>query len=51
MQLEAISSRPTASYLGEETNTHLTTTAFQVVVVMAREDPSCRDSLLFPEWD
>ena len=32
MQLEAISSHPLASYLGEETNIHLTTTAFQVVV-------------------
>jgi len=31
-QLEAIASRPIASYLGEETNTHLTTTSFQVVV-------------------
>jgi len=32
MQLEAIASRPIASYLGEETNTCLTTTSFQVVV-------------------
>jgi len=32
MQLEAISSYPIASYLGEETNTHLTTASFQVVV-------------------
>ncbi|KAK4821752.1 hypothetical protein QYF61_000813 [Mycteria americana] len=32
MQLEAISSCPIASYLGEETNTHLATTSFQVVV-------------------
>jgi len=31
-QLEAISSRPIASYLGEETNTCLTTASFQVVV-------------------
>ena len=31
MQLEAIASRPITSYLGEETNTHLTTTSFQVV--------------------
>jgi len=30
MQLEAISSCPSANYLGEETNTHLTTNAFQV---------------------
>ena len=32
MQLEAIASHPVASYLGEETNTCLTTTSFQVVV-------------------
>jgi len=32
MQLEAISSHPIAGYLGEGTNTHLTTTSFQVVV-------------------
>jgi len=32
MQLEAIASRPIASYLGEETNTHLTTPSFQVVI-------------------
>ncbi|KAK4825734.1 hypothetical protein QYF61_002173 [Mycteria americana] len=31
-QLEAISSHPVASYLGEETDTHLTTTSFQAVV-------------------
>ena len=31
-QLEAISPCPVACYLGEETNTHLTTTSFQVVV-------------------
>ena len=31
-QPEAISSCPIASYLGEETNTRLTTTSFQVVV-------------------
>jgi len=29
---EAVSSHPVTSYLGEETNTHLTTTSFQVVV-------------------
>jgi len=29
MQLEAIGSHPIASYLGEETNTLLTTTSFQ----------------------
>jgi len=28
-QLEAIASHPIASYLGDETNTHLTTTSFQ----------------------
>jgi len=32
MQLEAIASRPITSYLGEQTNTCLTTTSFQVVV-------------------
>jgi len=32
MQLEAIASRPIASYLEEETNTHLTATSFQVGV-------------------
>ena len=31
-QLEVISSHPISGYLGDETNTHLTTTAFQVVV-------------------
>jgi len=31
-QLEAVASHPIASYLGEETSTHLTTTSFQVVV-------------------
>ena len=31
-QLGAIPSYPIASYLGEETNTHLTTTSFQVAV-------------------
>jgi len=31
-QPEAIASRPIARYLGEETNTQLTTTSFQVVV-------------------
>ncbi len=31
-QLEAVSSRPTACYLGEETDTHLTTTSFLRVV-------------------
>jgi len=32
MQLEAIASHPIAGYLGEETNTCLTATSFQVVV-------------------
>jgi len=32
MQFEAIASCPIASYLGDETNTCLTTTSFQVVV-------------------
>jgi len=33
MQLEAIASCPIAGYLGEETDTCLTTTSFQVVAV------------------
>ena len=32
VQLEAVSSHPIDCYLGEETNTHLTATSFQVVV-------------------
>ena len=32
MQLEAIGSCPIARYLGEETNTYLTRTSFQVVL-------------------
>jgi len=36
MQLEAISSHVIANYLGEETDTHLTTTSFQVVVERIR---------------
>jgi len=32
MQLEAIASCPIVNYLGEETNTELITTSFQVVV-------------------
>ena len=39
MQLEAIASRPTASYLGEETNTCLTTTSFQEVVESDKVPP------------
>ena len=39
MQLEAISSHPIASYLGEETNICLTTTAFQVVVQSDKVSP------------
>ncbi|KAK4817962.1 hypothetical protein QYF61_003482 [Mycteria americana] len=38
-QLEAISSHPIASYLGEETNTHLSTTSFQVVVESNKVSP------------
>ncbi|GAB0205085.1 hypothetical protein GRJ2_002974100 [Grus japonensis] len=34
MQLEAISSCPIASYLGEETNTHVTTTSFQALATI-----------------
>ena len=39
MQLEAIASRPIASYLGEETNTCLTTTSFQVVIESNKVSP------------
>ena len=38
-QLEAISSCPIAIYLGEETNTHLTTTSFQVFVANNKVPP------------
>ncbi|KAK4831149.1 hypothetical protein QYF61_015452 [Mycteria americana] len=38
-QLEAISSRPITSYLGEETDPHLTTTSFQVVVESKKVSP------------
>ena len=40
MQLEAIASRPVTVYLGEETNTSLTTTSFQVVVESDKVSPS-----------
>jgi len=40
MQLEAIASCPIASHLGEETNTCLTTTPFQVVVESNKVPPS-----------
>ena len=39
MQLEAISSRPIAGYLGEETNTCLTTISFQVAVESEKVPP------------
>jgi len=39
MQLEAIASRPIASYLGEETNTPLTTPSFQVAVESGKVPP------------
>jgi len=39
MQLEAISSCPIASYLGEETNTCLTTASSQVVVESDKVPP------------
>jgi len=39
MQLEAISSHPIASYLGEETNTRLTTISFQVAVESDKVSP------------
>jgi len=39
VQLEAMASRPITSYLGEETNTCLTTTSFQVVVESNKVSP------------
>ena len=39
MQLEAIASHPIARYLGEETNTCLTATSFQVVVESSEVPP------------
>ena len=39
MQLEAIASHPITSFLGEETNTHLTTASFQVVVESDKVSP------------
>jgi len=39
MQLEVIAFPPIASYLGEETNTCLTTTSFQVVVESNKVSP------------
>jgi len=38
-QLEAIACRPIASYLGEETNTCLSTTSFQLVVKSNKVSP------------
>ncbi|KAK4816275.1 hypothetical protein QYF61_014347, partial [Mycteria americana] len=38
-QLEAISSRPITCYLGEETDPHLSTTSFQVVVESKKVSP------------
>ena len=39
MKFEAVSSHPVTSYLGEETNTHLATTAFQVAVESDKVSP------------
>jgi len=39
MQLEAVSSHPIASYLGEETNPRLTTTSFQGAVESSKVSP------------
>jgi len=38
-QPEAVSSHPIASYLGEDTNAHLTTTSFEVVVESNKVSP------------
>ena len=39
MQLEAVSSHPVTSHLGEETDTHLTPTSFQAVVESDKVSP------------
>ena len=39
VQPEAISSCPVACYLGEETDTHLTITSFQVLVESGKVSP------------
>ena len=39
MQLEYFASCPVASYLGEETNTRLTTASFQVVIESDKVPP------------
>ena len=44
VQLEAIASHPITSYLGEETNTCLTTTSCQVVVESNKVTPSASSS-------
>jgi len=44
MQLEAIASCPIASYLGEETNTCLTTTSLLAVVESKKVPPSASSS-------
>jgi len=53
-QLEAISFLPIASYLGEETNTCLTTASFQVVVesnVVSTQPPLLQTKQpQFPQW-
>ena len=47
-QLEAIASHPIASYLGKETNTHISTTSFQAVVesFLQTEQPQFPQTLL-----
>jgi len=47
MQLEAISPCPITCYLWEETNTHLTTTSFQVAAESNKVPPSASSS---PDW-
>jgi len=47
VQLGAVSSCPVTCYLGEETATHLTTTAFQVVVESNKVSP--QPPCLWPE--
>jgi len=48
VQLETISSHPVTSYLGEETNTRLATTSFQVVVESDKVSPSASSRLNNP---
>ncbi|GAB0175616.1 hypothetical protein GRJ2_000026800 [Grus japonensis] len=51
VQLQAVSSCPNACYLGEETNTHLATISFQVVVERDKVSPeSCFPQTKQPQF-